>query len=161
VPDLAQQARNRDFHAFGTVEQNTRRAAELLRAAIGPQGGFWQFGTYLHFLQDSFSHREFAGNVTIGQVRKGKTVDHTSFDPANAENAARATFDKLKEFGRLLGCNSCREPDWSKVRRFFSIGYDPTNPVGAAGEIFGDVSDEHLRAKIGVLDVPWRSPNGR
>jgi RHS repeat-associated protein len=160
VPDKAQQAKNRDFHAFGTVGENARRAAELFRQATGPNGGFWQFGTYLHFLQDTFSHREFAGNVTIGQVRKAKTVDHTSFDPKNAMDAAIATFDKLKEFAALRGCK-CGEPDWDKVRRFIGVGYDSTSPVGAAGEIFGNVSDDQLRAKIGILNVPWRSANGR
>lgn len=160
LPDKAQQDRNRDFHAFGTVEQNTRRAAELLLLATGSNGGFWQFGTYLHFLQDSFSHRQFAGNVTFGQASKGNTVDHTSFDPKNAEDAAKATWDALEQFARLRGCHKCAQPDWDRIRKFIGVGYD-TYPDGWCGEVFCGVSDAQLRAKIGILNVPWRSPNGR
>jgi RHS repeat-associated protein len=161
VPNLDQQARNRDFHSFGTAEQNARRAAELFAQATGPNGGFWQFGTYLHFLQDSFSHREYAGNTTWGQSSGINSRDHTSFDPEKAMKMAHDTYDALKKFGEMRGCRCDGDPDWNLVRKFVDVGYDRTTLLGKGGEYLKGVSDDQLREKIGILGVPWRSHTGR
>lgn|GEM_PF-2399834 len=160
VPYPEQQKRNADFHAFGTHEQNARRAAELWSQATGGTGGSWQFGTYLHFLQDSYSHSEYAGNTTWGQSSGLNSRDHTSFDPEKAMKMAHATYDALKKFAEMRGCK-CHEPDWDIVRKFVDIGYDRSTLLGAGGEYLGGVSDEQLMQKIGILNVPWRSRTGR
>jgi RHS repeat-associated protein len=157
VPDREQQARNANFHAFGTPSQNAVRAAELLGQATRGNGNLAAFGTYLHFLQDSFSHSEFAGNTTWGQSSRGQSVDHTNFDPGTATQAAGATFNKLKEFGRLRRCNCDGEPDWRVVKDFIDVGYRSWNPA----DFVWEVSAAQLREKIRILNVPWRSANGR
>jgi RHS repeat-associated protein len=161
VPDRAQRARNVAFHAFGTHEQNAKRAAELLSQANRNGGNLFLFGTYLHFLQDSFTHFDFAGNHTWGQFSAGNTVDHTSFDPKKAMKLARATFEALRAFGRRNGCDCNGEPDWKLVQDFIDVGYDQSTTGGSFGEVFRGVSDEQLRRKIGLLEVPWRSSTGR
>ncbi|MGI9066905.1 MAG: Ig-like domain-containing protein [Pyrinomonadaceae bacterium] len=157
VPDYAQRYRNIAFHTFGTPAQNTSRAAELRAQAYSNGGNPFLFGTYLHFLQDSFSHRDFAGNNTWGQATGGQRVDHTNFDPKKAMDMARATFDALLAFGKRNGCGCNGEPDWKVVQDFIDVGYARWNPLD-----FGwQVSDAQLRRKIQILGLPWRSSNGR
>src|SRR5215831_16459594 len=161
VPFPEQQKRNVDFHAFGTHEQNTRRAAELLAQATSSTGGFWQFGTYLHFLQDSYSHWDFAGYSVWGQTTGGKSVDHTNFAPGKARDMAHSTYDEIRRFAEIRGCRCHGNPDWNLIDRFIDVGYDLSTPSGRAADFTRDVSDDQLRNKIGILNVPWRSANGR
>jgi hypothetical protein len=161
VPDLEQQARNRDFHSFGTHQQNTRRAALLWAEASGPQGGFWQFGTYLHFMQDSYSHWDFAGNLIWGQTSGGNSVHHTNFAPQKAMDMAHNTYDDLRKFGEIRGCPCHGNPDWGLVQKFIDVGYDLTTREGRFDDYRKGVSNDQLREKIGSLKVPWRSTTGR
>lgn len=64
VPDWRQQKANMDFHAFGTPRQNATRANQLYREAVR-SGDALRLGTYMHFLQDEFSHFDFAGNPVM------------------------------------------------------------------------------------------------
>ena len=157
VPDRDQQKINADFHSFGTPEQNARRAAELLAQASPGGGNRRAFGTYLHFRQDSYSHRDFAGNTTWGQSSRGNSPDHTNNDPQKAMDMARATFDALQSFGRQRGCSCHGDANWKVVQDFIDVGYGRWNPIDYVWE----VTDAQLRRKIGILNVSWRSPNGR
>jgi hypothetical protein len=51
--------------------------------------------------------------------------------------------------------------DWKIVKDFIDVGYDQTTAGGRAKAIAKGVNDEHLRRKIEILNVPWRSANGR
>jgi len=161
VEDKDQQKRNADFHAFGTSQQNAIRAAQLLAQASQGGGNPWAFGTYLHFIQDSYSHREYAGNTTWGQTRGGESRDHTSFDKDKAMDMARDTYDKLQKFGERRGCQCHGNPDWDAVQKFINVGYDTSTIAGRGGEYGREVSNEQLIEKIGILGVPWRSRTGR
>ena len=157
IPDEEQQSRNALFHAFGTPQQNSLRAAELLSQATRGTGNLWAFGTYLHFLQDSFSHKVFARNVGWGQSRRGHWPDQTNDDPGKAVDMAHATYEKLQQFGDLRGCHCHGDVDWKKVQDFIDVGFGKWNPISFIRE----TSDAQLRQKIGILGVPWRSPTGR
>ncbi|HBB98516.1 MAG TPA: hypothetical protein DC054_24300, partial [Blastocatellia bacterium] len=157
----AQRKRNVLFHAFGTQEQNERRSAQLLAQAFRNGGNIYALGTYLHFLQDSYSHAEYAGNTITGQVTGGESRDHTSFDKDKAKEMAHDTFDRLRSFGETRGCKCHDDPDWDVVSKFIDVGYDTSTVSGAMGEYGRGVSNEQLREKIGILNVPWRSANGR
>jgi RHS repeat-associated protein len=157
VPNRHQQKINADFHSFGTPEQNIQRSAELLAQASQGGGNPFAFGTYLHFLQDSYSHRDFAGNTGIGHVPGGERVDHTNFDAKKAMAMAHATFDALRAFGRRNGCDCDGEADWNTAQTFINVGYERWDPL----DLIWTVSDAQLRKKIGILQVPWRSPDGR
>jgi RHS repeat-associated protein len=156
VPDYAQRYRNEAFHTFGTPSQNARRAVQLLSQAYQSANPFL-FGTYLHFIQDGFSHADYAGNNTWGQATGGQRVDHTNFDPNKAMKMAHATFDALRAFGKQRGCECAGEADWGRVQRFIDVGFGTWNPV----DLIWQVTDAQLRQKIQILEVPWRSPSGR
>ena len=163
VPDWRQQQANMDFHAFGTDEQNARRANQLYREAVR-SGDPLRLGTYLHFLQDEFSHYLFAGNPVTGQLSEGNSVDHTTYNPWWSMEMARATWEKIKQYGKNRGCpckGEMTDADWKTVQDFIDVGYDQTTARGRGAAIALGVSDEQLRLKIKILDVPWRSADGR
>jgi RHS repeat-associated protein len=163
VPDWRQQQANMDFHAFGTDAQNARRANELYRDAVR-SGDPRRLGTYLHFLQDEFSHYLFAGNPVTGQLSEGHSVDHTTYNPYWSMEMAKATWEKIKQYGKNRGCpckGEMSDGDWKIVKDFIDVGYDQTTAGGRAKAIAKGVNDEHLRRKIEILNVPWRSANGR
>jgi RHS repeat-associated protein len=161
--DWRQQRANIDFHAFGTPAQNAKRANQLYREAVH-SGDLFGFGTYLHFLQDEFSHVGFVGNPTTGHVSRGNRVDHTNYDVEWTMEMAHATWDKMKQFGRNRGCN-CKgdmtDPDWKTVRDFADLGYNQSSRGGRFVDFWRHVSDDQLRRKIQILDLPWRSQTGR
>jgi hypothetical protein len=55
----------------------------------------------LHFLRDSYSHFDFAGNEYFGQTSGGYIVNHTNVDPDEGMKKGRATWDALNEFGKF------------------------------------------------------------
>jgi RHS repeat-associated protein len=155
VPDPGQRYRNTAFHTFGTASQNSRRAMQLLSQASQSGGNGFLFGTYLHFLQDSFSHRDFAGNETYGHLSALHRADHTSANTSRAMDMAHASFDALRALGRRNGCGCNGEPDWNVVQEFIDVGYGRGSPAD-----FLDLTAAQLRRKIQILGVPWRSPSG-
>jgi RHS repeat-associated protein len=152
------------FHSFGTHEQNAGRKTELWRLANRRGGMRTRLGTFLHFLQDSFSHYDYAGNVNTGQARDGHSPDHTNVDVGKAMDMALATWDALSRFGSRHGCpcqGSMSIQDWQTVRDFINVGYDLSTGQGRRDDFSREISDEQLRVKIQILGVPWRSHNGR
>ncbi len=156
VPDFPQRYRNTAFHAFGTAAENAVRARQLRAEASSYGGSPFLFGRYLHFLQDSFSHRNFAGQDTYGHLKALHRADHASSDPAKSLEMAHATFDALRAFGRRNGCGCDGGPSWDLIQAFINIGFGPNDMRG-----YGNETDAHLRAQIGLLGVPWRSATGR
>lgn len=152
------------FHSFGTHEQNAARKTELWRLANRRGGMRARLGTFLHFLQDSFSHYDYAGNVNTGQARDGHSPDHTNVDVGKAMDMALATWDALSRFGSRHGCpcqGSMSIQDWQTVRDFINVGYNLSTDKGRRDDFWHEISDEQLRLKIQILGVPWRSQNGR
>lgn len=164
VLDERQIQANKDFHAFGTHEQNTMRANELYRGAV-QSGDLFRLGTYLHFLQDEFSHYDFAGNPVTGQLSKGNSVDHTNYNPAWSMEMAMATWEKLKQYGKNRGCRCLGEmtdADWRTVKEFIDVGYDLSTRTGRVRDKAQGVSNDQLRRKVDILGIrAWRSPNLR
>ena len=150
VPDRDQQRINADFHSFGTPEQNLRRAAELLAQASQGGGNRRAFGRYLHFRQDSYSHRDFAGNTTLGQFTGGFSVDHTHTDPSKAMEMARATWDALNDYAKQLGCrcHGTYDPSqWNTVIDFI---------LAKGGSYFRELDTDEIENKRKILQVPRR-----
>jgi RHS repeat-associated protein len=164
VPDWRQQQANIDLHAFGTAAQNAARANQLYRQAV-QSGDLFRLGTYLHFLQDEFSHFEFAGNPVTGQLSKGHSVDHTNYKPAWSMEMAHATWEKLKQYGKNRGCRcngEMTDADWKTVKDFIDVGYDQSTEAGRKAAIAFGVSNDQLRRKVNILGIfAWRSRNLR
>ncbi len=75
---------------------------------------------------------------------------------------AKATWNKLNEFAREKGlCCKAQDPDWATVAAFINVGYDLSTNDGWYNNVRHEISNEQLRLKIGILGVPWRSPNER
>jgi RHS repeat-associated protein len=161
IAGLGNTERNAAFHSFGTHKQNAARAAELFEQARQGPGSLPRLGTYLHFLQDSFSHYNYAGNVNTGQAADGYSPDHTNVNPRTAMDMVNATWDALNRYGREKRCCKQQGPNWAKIAAFINVGYDLSTKEGRDLDFWNEISDEQLRLKIGLLDVPWRSYNGR
>lgn len=100
-------------------------------------GDLFRLGTCLHFLQDEFSHFDFKGNPVTGQASKGNAVDHTSYNPAWSMEMAKATWEKLKQYGKNRACpctGEMSDADWKTVKDFIDVGYDTATLTGAGGE---------------------------
>jgi RHS repeat-associated protein len=79
-----------DYH-FASPAQLSHLKIEALESH-----GIEDVGTYLHALQDSFSHAGF--KAIPGHVSQGHAPDITSNDPEKAFRMAEATFNALVEF---------------------------------------------------------------
>jgi hypothetical protein len=116
----------------------------------------------MHFIQDSYSHWDYAGNINYGQAQDGFSPDHTNVDPPKAKKMAIDTWDSLNEFGRRKNlCCKREEPDWAAIDKFINIGYDLSGYWGSKWNVLRQISNDQLREKIQALGVPWRSNDGR
>lgn len=143
-PGFNKQYQNVNFHAFGTHAQNAARRQELFDQAVTGLGSLSNLGLFFHFLQDGYSHYDYAGNETWGQASGGFAPDYTNTDLPKTRRMIADTWDKLNEYGRRKNiCCKKEEPDWIAVEKFINL------------------SHKQLRQKIDTLGVPWRSPNGK
>jgi RHS repeat-associated protein len=110
----AQRRRNVMFHAFGTSGENVRRTAELLAQASRNGGNIYALGTYLHFLQDSYSHSDYAGNTIWGHTSGLESPDHTNNDPNPSSHFPSKLFCP-QLIGKLL-CRRRGQPQLSKMK---------------------------------------------
>ena len=162
APGPMRAKRNVAFHAFGTPEQNAARQNELWGLATQGYGSLSNLGIFFHFLQDSYAHHDFAGNANWGHGKAGRSPDHTNVDPIKAMEMATATWDALNKYGREKGlCCKQEPPNWAKIAGFINVGYPLSTKDGRDRDFWDLISDEQLRLKIQILDVPWRSQNGR
>lgn len=120
APGPMRAGRNVDFHAFGTHAQNAARQNEHWRRATQGQGSLSNLGIFFHFFQDSYAHYDFAGNARRGHGSAGRSPDHTNVDPDKAMKMAKATWDKLNEFGRDKGL-CCKR--WKTLLSLSLLGF--------------------------------------
>jgi RHS repeat-associated protein len=145
VPDQPQRERNAKYHAFGTHTQNFYRAGELLETALRSHSDI-SMGTYLHFIQDSFSHFDYAGNETWGQFTGGNSVDHTHKNVKKAMDMAAITFQALSEYGRQKNCCQPKKmtaADWQTVNEFMKL---------ESGGYFYGVLESEVETKRRILE---------
>jgi RHS repeat-associated protein len=143
----AHRQRNSEHHGFNPGNEGNLSHLRAL-AEIGGMN-YVAFGQYLHYLQDTYSHRGFE-NSWYGQFGfnghdfpffAGFFVDHTNYNLDSSEEMARATFYNLYEFKKKKGCN-CTFPDldswWPTVSAFLNA------------------ADGDLENKRIILNVPVR-----
>jgi RHS repeat-associated protein len=124
---VAQALRNGYNHAF--TQYVNSRSNDLRSAAQSTTHNYVGVGRYLHFLQDTFSHRGFSNSV-IGQFGfngvdlpffGGFVVDHTNHEIEKSEEMARTTFYALLEWAKRKDCK-CQFSDigswWPQVTEF-------------------------------------------
>jgi hypothetical protein len=147
-PDYSARERNAKFHAFGTHLENFQRSGELLQIALQSRNNF-AMGTYLHFMQDSFSHSAYAGNITWGQTTGGYSVDHTHTNVLKGMQMAVLTFKALNVYAqRKCGCEGKMSvADWQKVNDFMKA---------EGGSFFRELNQAEIERKRLILGVPRR-----
>lgn len=131
APGANRTYQNVAFHAFGTHAQNAVRRQELFNQALAGPGSLSNLGIFFHFLQDSYSHYDYAGNRRIGHGAGGHSPDHPNTNLEKARKMIAETWFWLNEFGRRKNlCCKKEGPDWGKVEQFINIGYDLSTKQG-------------------------------
>ncbi len=141
---------NSDSHTFN--EGNNGNLANMRNGAMNGGMNYQKFGGYLHYLQDTFSHRGY-GNSIIGQFGYNGTdvpffggffVDNTNHDIGKSVQMAAATWFAIRDWIKAHKCKCGDQGDtnvaawWPQVMEFLNI---------ANGDIEG---------KRRALDVPRR-----
>jgi hypothetical protein len=155
---------NSKYHALHEGAREGVGSRELWNQAISPIPNFLKFGTYLHYLQDTFSHRGFH-NSNIGHLTEGHFFDKTKSDPARAVRMAKSTWDALIEFARKVGCkcNPSWTPEMSNTIVDFVLAPGSANPTLNSIDSTGGYIDAfitnppwYLNNKIRILGVDRR-----
>lgn len=121
---------NSDFHAFNPG--NNGNLTNLRNIAFRSAGTVGDLGRYLHYLQDSFSHRGFSSSL-IGQAGSngtdyplfgGLVVDNTNHDVGKSAEMAGATWFAIRDWIRTKRCKCADQGDtnvhswWPRVIQF-------------------------------------------
>lgn len=153
-PGPGKNHQNEHYHAFGSEEERRQDLANLWEAARhGTMNErLNKFGQYMHYFQDTFSHRIFHSD-TVGQAILGMRPDKPHLDVDKAMDMARQSFEKLKQFAKeLKGCE-CEgadgNPDWDKIRKFFE--YD-------TGGFWDEINAKQIRDLRNILTDHLKRP---
>lgn len=169
-----QRERHRKYHALTDRENDEGNLAELLGPALkgvnekSCGGGqkyrteqLTNFGRYLHYLQDTFSHRDYT-HPSYGHALGGHSPDLPHNNVDKAMDMARKTYEVLARYGDKLKCCTPSPADggnvqWDKVRQFFTL---------KGGSKLHSINDQELDAKRRILTdhrnkfpLPTRFPN--
>ena len=156
-PNYQQQQANIDYHALHAGSHQPYLNMHW-RRATGAGANLGELGVYLHYLQDTFSHRGFVdplyGHSPLhgGSHADDKTDENfdQAIDMAMATFAALTTF--VRETGRRCKCSS--GPDWLIVRRFAAA--PGGNAITRRAYDIEHVNPWYLKNKVRILGVPWR-----
>lgn len=141
---------NSNFHAFN--EGNLGNLNNLRSGAFANDADCGELGKYLHYLQDTFSHRGFSSSY-IGQAGSngsdfpglgGLVVDNTNHDVGKAAEMVSATWFAIRDWIRTRKCN-CGDQGDTDVHKWWPQVIS-----------FLEADNNQLEAKRQTLDVPQR-----
>lgn len=128
-PGLTERQRraNSDSHAFNPGNQGN--LSNLRDAAMSEKANYVRFGRYLHYLQDTYSHRGFENSLYGQAGYNGRDfpiigfflVDNTNNNLGSSEEMARATFYAIYNFAKKKRCDCAFPPLnswWPRVSAF-------------------------------------------
>jgi hypothetical protein len=149
--DYRQQYVNAYYHALHPGSHAPFLAAHWQAATQGA-GSLKEFGGYLHYLQDIFSHDGYTSPKCGHGCKDQHLPDHTRTDVEKTLRAAKATWKAIDDFAQQK-CG-CQHQDWNpewddRIRRFAEVGY----PFEVERRMF-EGSDENLLVKKLILGVP-------
>lgn len=154
-----QRERHRKYHALTDRSEDPWRLADLMKPALkgvnenGCGGGqkfrteqLTAFGRYLHYYQDTFSHRDYP-DPWAGHAIKLHEPDHTNQDVGKAMEMARGTYNELAKYASKLKCCTPSPADagnvqWGKVEAFMKL---------PSGDMRNEISDQELDEKRKAL----------
>ena len=141
---------NSELHAFN--EGNMKNLSNLRNIAFSKSGTCGDLGKYLHYLQDTFSHRGF-NSPYVGQAGSngidvpgfgGLVVDNTNHDVGKSAEMVSATWFAIRDWIRAKKCNCGDQGDtgvekwWPQVISFL------------------EADNDQLETKRQILGVPRR-----
>jgi RHS repeat-associated protein len=110
---------NAFYHALHPGSHEPYLNTHWMIATTGRGGNLTALGWYLHYSQDTFSHRGFT-DPKWGHASGTHAVDKTDDDVKKAMDMAIATWDALSKFAReqRCGCQPKEPFPWDVVKRF-------------------------------------------
>lgn len=128
----------------------------LWKAATAGCNEYTNMGRYLHYLQDTFSHEGFPDPKCGHGCTAQHLPDHTSADPEKTLAAAKATWNALNEYAKIVKCGC--QGTWNPIRdriilEFAYVGYE--SDLDRRRYTIYD-NPEYLQTKLLILDVPMR-----
>ncbi|MFL6230732.1 MAG: DUF6765 family protein [Pyrinomonadaceae bacterium] len=164
-PNYKQQQANMDYHALHPGDHQPYLDSLWNKATNGSSSSLDGYldsleglGTYMHYLQDTFSHDGFTDPLYGHSPFHGAThgADKTDSDVEKAMRMAEATWKALSDFGKVkCGCQSKSDPSmWQKVREFAEA--PAGNVITRRMFSIEDVDPSYLDNKIRILGLPRR-----
>jgi hypothetical protein len=154
-PDYQQQQRNIDYHGLHEGSHQPYLGMHWANATSGSNGNLGGMGIYLHYLQDTFSHRGFTDPLYgHSPLHSGNHADDkTDTDVGKTVEMARATLDALKRFAFAIGreCACQEDVSWKRVQEFAAA--PAGNTITRRTHSIEDVNPWYLNNKIGILGV--------
>jgi hypothetical protein len=151
---------NAFYHALHPGSHLPYLEAHWALASMGIRGNLAAFGSFLHYLQDMYSHAGFTDPKWGHSPVRGGThnTDKTDFDVPRAMRMSRSTWDSLVDFAmQTKRCGCKREPDpdtWKTVQEFSEASgggfYDRRRHT------IDEIDAGYLDNKIRILGVPYR-----
>jgi len=125
-----QRKANSDYHAFN--KGNNGNLANLRNNSLSGNSNYVGLGMYLHYLQDSYSHKDFSNsyygqagsNGTDYPIIGGLVVDNTNHDVGKAAQMASATWFAIRDWIKAKKCKCGDQGDtnvnswWPQVMEF-------------------------------------------
>jgi RHS repeat-associated protein len=160
-PAFGQTKRQRDvnafYHALHPGSHQPYLDAHWRNATMARGGNPTGLGVYLHYLQDTFSHRGYT-NSKWGHASGFHAVDKTDDDVPKAMDMARATWDALLRFAQERKCNCHSGPGsrdmWRQVEEFANASGG--GPYDRRRHSIEEIDPWFLNNKIGILGVAPR-----
>jgi hypothetical protein len=128
----------------------------LWQAAVQGRGNFFALGIYLHYLQDTFSHKGYT-NSTYGHATGNHSVDKTDDDVPKAQSMVAATWKTLNDFAKekLCGCQGKWTGDmWATINPFLNA--PGGGPYDRRVHAIDEIDPKYINNKIRLLGVPHR-----
>jgi uncharacterized protein RhaS with RHS repeats len=144
---------NADYHALHEGSHEPYLEKLWIDATRGhlnnPDLNLRNFGVYLHYRQDMFSHAGYTNEI-YGHLFGMHKVDKTATDKEKALDMVKATWDALQAFAKekKCGCQGDRsDVSLKKVIDFIKASGGPWSR---------EINDPEIENKRRILDVPRR-----
>jgi hypothetical protein len=157
APDYQQQQKNIDYHGLHAGSHKPYLENLWRKANAGDMGSIQGeidnlngLGTYLHYLQDTYSHEGFA-NPSWGHGSALHYPDKTRSDVEKTMRMAGNTWKALIDFGarNKCGCRGSFDNSWwQQVKQF--AGH-------SGGPFYREISLDELDNKLSILGLTRRS----
>ena len=145
----SQRLKNMNYHALHSGAHQTH--LDGLRNAAMNGNNYVGLGRYLHYLQDTYSHRGYT-HSSYGHLVGSHKVDKTATDPGKAADMVRATWFAINDWvkGKKCGCGPADtnvDTWWPTAMTFLKA---------SGGPWYREMNAVEVENKRRILGVPQR-----